>query len=52
MTPLILNQLAEIYKPWNRVLLVADAMVYGDYYKQWVAYSRYHDTNLTVFVVA
>ena len=46
------DQLASIFKPWKRVLLVSDATVSGHYSKQWEAYFKHHDIALTAFVMA
>lgn len=46
------NHLADIYKPWKRVLLVSDATVSGIYSKQWEAYFKHHNIPLTTFVMA
>lgn len=44
--------MAEIFKPWKRVLLVSDATVSGHYSKQWEAYFKHHDIALTPFVMS
>lgn len=46
------THLANIYKPWKRVLLVSDATVSGFYSKQWEAYFKHHDIPVTAFVMA
>jgi 3-dehydroquinate synthase len=46
------NHLADIYKPWKRVLLVSDTTVSGFYSKQWEAYFEHHSIPLTTFIMA
>ena len=46
------NHLAEIYKQWNRVLLVSDATVSRLYSMQWKAYFAHHNIELTEFIMA
>ncbi|KAI0825807.1 2-epi-5-epi-valiolone synthase [Irpex lacteus] len=46
------DQLATIFKPWKRVLLVSDATVSGHYSKQWEAYFKHHGIALTAFIMA
>ncbi|PSS32167.1 hypothetical protein PHLCEN_2v2064, partial [Hermanssonia centrifuga] len=46
------GQIAKIYKPWGRVLLVTDTTVNDHYSKQWNAYFKHHDIPLTTFIMA
>ncbi|KAJ3489975.1 hypothetical protein NLI96_g1753 [Meripilus lineatus] len=46
------DQLAKMYKAWNRVLLVTDATVNGIYSKKWEAYFEHHGIPLTTFIMA
>ncbi|KAH8085419.1 2-epi-5-epi-valiolone synthase [Cristinia sonorae] len=46
------SHLADIYKPWGRVLLVTDAIVNGHYATQWEAYFKHHGISLTTFIMA
>jgi 3-dehydroquinate synthase len=46
------DNLAAIFKPWKRVLLVSDATVSSHYRKEWEAYFAHHDIALTIFVMA
>ena len=46
------NHLANIYKPWKRVLLVSDMTVNSYYSKQWEAYFKHHNIPLTTFIMA
>ena len=46
------DQLASIFKPWKRVLLVTDSTVNGFYSAQWEAYFKHHGIKLTTFVMA
>lgn len=46
------SRLANIYKPWGRVLLISDATVCGLYSQQWETYFKHHNVSLTVFIMA
>ncbi|KAK7690164.1 hypothetical protein QCA50_006814 [Cerrena zonata] len=46
------DHLAQIYKPWGRVLLVTDAIVNSFYASAWKAYFKHHNILLTTFVMA
>ena len=46
------EHLANIYKPWERVLLISDSNVSSFYAKQWEAYFAHHGIALTPFVMA
>ncbi|THH26820.1 hypothetical protein EUX98_g7364 [Antrodiella citrinella] len=44
--------LADIYKPWGRVLLVTDSIVNDHYASEWEPYFKHHGVKLTTFVMA
>ena len=46
------THLAQIYKPWGRVLLVTDSTVNSFYASAWEAYFKHHKIPLTTFVMA
>ena len=46
------NDLADVYQPWKRVLLVTDSTVNGFYSTRWEAYFKHHGIKLTTFVMA
>ncbi|TCD70755.1 hypothetical protein EIP91_001784 [Steccherinum ochraceum] len=46
------THLANIYKPWGRVLLVTDSIVNSHYSTQWEAYFKHHGIPVTTFVMA
>ncbi|GAA97234.1 uncharacterized protein L969DRAFT_84338 [Mixia osmundae IAM 14324] len=46
------DQLAKLYKPWKRVLLVTDENVHRHYNDKWTAYFEHHNIDLTVFIMA
>ena len=46
------DELAKIYAPWKRVLLVSDSTVNGFYSTQWEAYFKHHGIALTTFIMA
>jgi len=45
------EQLAELYKPWKRVLVVIDQSVYEHYADEMRAYFKHYDIALTVHAV-
>lgn len=46
------SHLADVYKPWMRVLLISDATVSGHYSACWDMYFKHYGIPLTTFIMA